>query len=202
MKIIAVYGSRREDGSTGKNILVWPDSALIRTGKPLFLPDETTYVAMSGVAAKIKAVGKSIRAKFAPRYYDELAPLCFLTTKEVAEKISAGEHPYAYETVADYSLVEGDSFSPARKKEWEKIEFSFGVSSLAEPDQHTGISLTLSFDELKNNIDNALAEASRKNTLKTGDLAAFLFPDYLPMAPERLLTVAIDGKNLIQNKLK
>ena len=59
-----------------------PDSAIIKDGKPFFIPassDRWTY--SCGVALRVCRLGKNMPEKFAPRYIDAYAPC--ITTKPV-----------------------------------------------------------------------------------------------------------------------
>lgn len=108
MKIIAVYDSIGPDGTTKNKILVWPDSVMIKSRKPLFLPDDGEYYLHRGLCARIDAVGKSIKSKFAQRYYKEVAPMVYVLPASVSDLLVQKKDPNACDIVADYSLICGD----------------------------------------------------------------------------------------------
>lgn len=65
-----------------------PDSAIIKDGKPFFIPassDRWTY--SCGVALRVCRLGKNMPEKFAPRYIDAYAPC--ITTKPVTGALNA-----------------------------------------------------------------------------------------------------------------
>lgn len=186
MKIIAVYDSLRPSGKKEKEILVWPDSAMIRSRKPLFLEEGRQYVHI-GIAARIDAVGKSIRPKFAGRYYSELAPMAFILTEKVSDLLENGMDPAACDIVADYTLICGDFVTPERL---ENIEVS---RSGGEVD-------TRIFR--KETIDEAIAVASVRNTLKTGDIVAVIGLGRFQAQSDMILKISSDKNTLLENKLK
>ena len=50
-----------------------PDSSIIRSGNPFFVPDfDTRFVALPSIAVRICKLGKGIAPRFVPRYYDEV----------------------------------------------------------------------------------------------------------------------------------
>ena len=50
-----------------------PDSSIIRSGNPFFVPDfDQRFIALPSVAVKICRLGKSVAPRFASRYYDEI----------------------------------------------------------------------------------------------------------------------------------
>lgn len=169
MKILAAYESTTVEGPAGRKVLVWPDSVMIRSRKPLFLPDDGDYYIHKGLCVRIDAVGKTIAGRFAGRYYNEMAPMAFVLPAAVSDALAEGTDPAACDIVADYTLICGD-FIP---KSGELTE-----------------------------IDDAIATASRRNTLKTGDIVATLSPKREKAERETVIKISLEGKTLIENKLK
>lgn len=197
MKIIAVYGNLKHEAEPGNRILVWPDSVMINTGKPLFLPDDSHRL-IPGIGVKIDAVGKSIKPRFAERYYNEVFPLVFVLPSKICDTLLNDEDPYATELVEDYSIIHGHNFENRNGSDTIKLEIS-----LAELKGEGRSSLTLSVDNVPSQINQAIASASIKNTLKTGDIAAFFLPEAIPVKPETLLTVGTaEQDKLIETKFK
>ena len=170
----------------GRHLLTWPDSAAVKSGKPVFLAQEEGMVCFPGIAAKIIAVGKSISAKFAGRYYDEVIPICYLADANTAARLRAGEDPLACEIMSDFCLVAGNALEKSRLSD---IRYQAG-------NQRTDFSWQLAL------IDEAIGEASRRNTLKTGDIAGAIAKDGIDIQPEMWLTASLGGTILIENKLK
>lgn len=197
MKFIAVYPSESRD-QAGMKILVWPDSAMVRTGRPVFVADEGSSRVLVGVAAKITAVGKSIEPRFASRYYEEVAPMAFIVKEEVAERLDKGIDPAACDIVADCSVVCGDTVSPDLGGVKEMNVICRSLLHGGETETKRGYPT----EGLDRRLADAIATASRANTLKTGDYVAFLLPGHFPAEPDSVVRMTLDDRILLENKLK
>jgi 2-keto-4-pentenoate hydratase/2-oxohepta-3-ene-1,7-dioic acid hydratase in catechol pathway len=73
-------------------VFLKPDSALLINNKPFFLPDFSDNIHYEAeVVVKISRVGKSIAAKFAHRYYEEVTVGIDITARDIQERqIKAG----------------------------------------------------------------------------------------------------------------
>lgn len=194
MKIIVVYAPKPSDRPEEKKILVWPDSALVRSGKPVFLSDDDLFI-LPGLCVRIDAVGKSIRPKFAYKYFSETAPMGVILSRSSSDKISAGEDPACNDIVADYSLICGDFTS--------EIDFPLSVSMQME-DFGTNQKEQLTSEIPQGMIADSIAAASLRNTLKTGDIVGFILPGRMKASRDRLLRMNFENSTtyLIENKLK
>lgn len=202
MKIAAAYISNSSQANTNMNIMVWPDSAMIRSGKPLFLPDdeEWRYI-MIGIAVKIDSVGKSIQQKYAERYYKELAPMAFVMTRTAAEKIRKHQDPLACEIVADYSLICGDFITAEGK--WSTLKTELNINKLPTAAKEIEeINNKFEINGVQTVLAEAIFTASQNNTLKTGDIVAFIIPQSFNAYPETILRVKLADRTLIETKLK
>lgn len=200
MKIVIAYEANETASQTGMNILVWPDSAMIRSGKPLFIPDSEMYL-LPGFVARIKSVGKSIRYKFAQRYYDEITPAAFILPRSAATRIEDRQDPTANEIAADYSIICGDFTECARLyAKPESIRLDIEMARLGSSENV--ISESLHIENLEEIINQALVTAAVRNTVKTGDLTGFMFDKSFSVVPDTRLTMKIDGKVLMKNNLK
>lgn len=198
MKIIAAYKSSGREEPGRLNTMIWPDSAMIRSGKPLFVRDDTTCRIIPGIAAAVKSVGKTIRPKFASRYYDEVAPICFILPLNVAREIEKESDPKACNIVADYSIICGD-FIPKETLD-ENLELSLSSSTLSG---ESLINETLYFPNWEATLADAISAASRLNTLKTGDILATIAPLSIEARRDTLLRATFgDAAPLIENKIK
>ena len=201
MKITAAYKAESAPQPGGMNILVWPDSSMVRSGKPVFIPDDRPYMLVAGYAAHITAVGKSIGRKFAGRYYSEVAPVAFLLPEEAAKELAAQRDPKACDVVADYTVIIGD-FTAADSLQGPTtthLELK-PLNKTATDNETTGYTATT--ESITSALAEAIAEASRRNTLKTGDFVAYMEPKPFDSGPDLLLTVRTEGKTLLENKLK
>lgn len=198
MKLMASYISNdHETGGSALKMLTWPDSSLIRSGKPVFLDYKNRMMLHPGLGVRIKNVGKSIKAKFAERYYEELIPLIFILKGETSERIAHEEDPKACDLIADYSIIVGETLRGVSEN---KMTVKINMQSLYDNEE---ASCMIGIDNPKQVIASTIEEASKENTLKTGDIVGFLFPERLKAERDTLLTVVInDTENHIENKLK
>lgn len=138
-----------------------PDSALLKDGKPFFLPDF-----LSGVCASVEYVirlnrlGKSIPARFASRYYAEATAGVNLFAKGDVERLAAAGLPWDEATGFDGSAVVG-KFVPvgSEQRNW-AVELKINGHLV-----QTG-----NTSDLVMGIDEGISFLSRYHTLKTGDL--------------------------------
>lgn len=200
MKIVIAYKANESTSQTGMNILVWPDSAMIRSGKPLFIPTGEMSL-LPGFVARIISVGKSIRYKFAQRYYHEIAPAAFILPPRSAIRIEDHLDPTANEIAADYSIICGDFSECAHLyANPEGIRLDIEMAQLVSTENV--ISESLHIENLEEIINKALVTAAVRNTVKTGDLTGFIFDKSFSVVPDTRLTMKIDGKVLMKNNLK
>lgn len=199
MKIIATYNTATSQEQSGRKILVWPDSAMINSGKLLFLPEEPDCFIVAGLGARIKSVGKTIKTRFAPRYYDEIAPLFFILKKNVVNALKEGQDPYACDIVSDFSVIWGEKLN----KETVKDSCCF-VLEYSDLDRE---SMEFSEEWLPHEaieeLNESIASASISNTIKTGDIVGFLGKTLIPASHDHLIKVKTDnGKTILETKLK
>lgn len=200
MKIIVIYDTDKDQAKAGMNILVWPDSALIRSGKPVFLPDENLKFHV-GFVARMDGVGKTIKSRFAGKYYSSVAPALFFLPSRASERLHNKMHPYACDIVADFVVVCGDFIDKSELQTDSKdtvirLENKDLESSSVIKDETS----VLSF--IGKRIEDSIEEASIRNTLKTGDLAGFILSDSYDAVPDSLIKIMVNNKLLIENKLK
>lgn len=199
MKLIATYRAKEGNGrQESTKTLVWPDSAIIRTGKPLFIADDETLRLHPGIGVRITGVGKSIAPRFAHKYYEEVFPVIFLLTDSVSSRINQGEDPYGCDLVADYSIITGDPLPEG--EDAENLTLEITAEDLTREDSVPERETTTT--KTTEHISEAIAVASRRNTIKTGDIVAYILPGTMKATQDTLLKVSANGTELIANKLK
>lgn len=199
MKLMSAYTANTEsDEKDSLKFMVWPDSAIIRSGKPLFLPSEGIFYIHPAVGAMISAVGKSIGTKFAPRYYREVTALAFLLPEKVSDQLEEGADPKACDIVADYSVILGNPVNAT--------EFAGPLTLLSKrlnPAEGEAFEETIFSDGSLLNLDRAISLASERNTLKTGDVVAVISGPGIRAERNSLLKLTGNHNDiLIENKLK
>lgn len=96
----------------GSGVLVWPDSVMVRSGKPVFIPSEDEeFNIFEGFCVKINRLGKSIDPRFANQYFAEAAPIAFIANADTTASLLNGVCPDADKIMFDSCLIVGD-FTP------------------------------------------------------------------------------------------
>ncbi|GHV36060.1 2-hydroxyhepta-2,4-diene-1,7-dioate isomerase [Bacteroidia bacterium] len=134
-----------------------PDSALLLRNRPYFFPDNTRDLRCQiSPLIKIERLGKCIQAKFAKKYYSEMAIGIILTPVDIPINEAV-----CWDNTAVLSGFE-------RIDNFDKCEYSLKINGM-EIEKKI-------IDDWQNGIDNAIENISRNMTLRTGDIVfPFLF---------------------------
>lgn len=141
-----------------------PDTALLKDGKPFFLPPFSELVEYeTELVVRISRLGKNVAPRFAHRYYDAVTVGIDFTARDLQARLRAEGSPWEISKGFDGSAVVGD-FVPVE-------ELAGGVQ-----DQH--FSLRVGGKEVQRGhtadmifpIDEMIAYISRFYTLRMGDL--------------------------------
>ena len=141
-----------------------PDTALLKDGKPFFLPPFSERVEYeTELVVRISRLGKNVSPRFAHRYYDAVTVGIDFTARDLQARLRAEGSPWEISKGFDGSAVVGD-FVPVE-------ELAGGVQ-----DQH--FSLRIGGKEVQRGhtadmifpIDEMIAYISRFYTLRMGDL--------------------------------
>ena len=172
MKILAVgmnYAEHNKelDGTLYKPeepvIFTKADSALLKDGKPFFIPDFTTQCDYeTELVVRICRLGKNISTRFAHRYYDAVTVGIDFTARDFQRKLRAEGKPWELCKGFDNSAVIGDFILKEDLPDIQQIPFHLDI------DGHTvqsGYSGDMIFA-----VDEIIAYISRFFTLKIGDL--------------------------------
>lgn len=172
MKIIAVgmnYAQHnRELGHTEVNtepvIFLKPDSALLKDGKPFFLPDFSQDIQYeTEVVVRICRLGKCITPRFAHRYYDAVTVGIDFTARDLQNGFRRLGHPWELSKGFDGSAVIGN-FLPLEQLGGDVQQLDFHLDIDGREVQH-GKTADMLF-----RVDDIIAYVSRFMTLKIGDL--------------------------------
>ncbi len=159
MKIMALTGIPT-DGSRRPGWFLLPDSAILRSGNPFFIPEfDNDFRGYPTLIIKLDRLGKSISPRFAYRYFEEATLGIMIRGEETLAALRKGGMPWTEAVVFDRCCLMGD-FHPFRdifnSPAW---RFTFGdcmAESLTRPDEKS--------------IGEIIASLSENNTIKTGDL--------------------------------
>lgn len=171
MKIIAVGKNYAEhafefDGTVDKPsvpmIFMKPDSAIIKNGKHFYVPDFLGRVDYEAeIVVRICKLGKSIPARFAPRYYDAVTVGIDFTARDMQRAFIESGAPWELSKGFDGSAVLGE-FRSVEQYDINEIPFSLTIDDKVVQSATTA--------DMIFKVDEIIAYISRFCTLKHGDL--------------------------------
>jgi 2-keto-4-pentenoate hydratase/2-oxohepta-3-ene-1,7-dioic acid hydratase in catechol pathway len=171
MKIFAVglnYASHNKEmkrtfESSEPVLFMKPDTALLKDGKPFFLPDFSEDVQYeTELVIRVCRLGKNIAEQFAHRYYDQVTVGIDFTARDLQKKQKELGLPWEIAKAFDQSAAVG-TFIP-REEIGLLQELNFRLDINGETVQQGNSS------EMIYSIDRIIAFISRFFTLKIGDL--------------------------------
>lgn len=172
MKIIAVgmnYADhvRELDGSFVRPeepvIFLKPDSALLKDGKPFFIPDFSQEVHYEAeLVVRICRLGKNIAERFAHRYYDAVTVGIDFTARDLQRKFRSVGDPWELSKGFDSSAAIGDFVSVDKFQNLQNLKFHLDIDGRTVQSGNTA--------DMVFKIDEVIAYVSRFFTLKIGDL--------------------------------
>ena len=143
-------------------IFLKPDSAILRNGKPFFIPDFCQQLDYeTELVVRICKLGKGIPARFAHRYYDAVTVGIDFTARDLQRKYRQEGRPWDLCKGFDGSAVIGD-FVPVEASEIQHQHFHLDIDGVTVQQGYTGDMLIP--------VDEIIAYVSQFYTLKTGDL--------------------------------
>ena len=145
-------------------IFLKPDSAILRDGKPFFLPDFSSEIHYeTEVVVCISRLGKWIAPRFAHRYYDEVTLGIDFTARDLQRRFRAEGHPWELSKGFDNSAAIGQ-FVPLSELggDVQKLHFHLDIDGRTMQRGYTA--------DMQFRVDEIIAYVSRFMTLKMGDL--------------------------------
>lgn len=171
MKIIAVgmnYALHNEEMRHSPElkepaIFMKGDSALLKDGKPFFIPDFSQEVHYeTEIVVRIDRLGKNIAQRFARRYYSELTVGIDFTARDLQHKLRAEGLPWEISKAFDNSAAIG-AFIPVEKAgDINRVAFHLDINGVRAQEGNTS--------DMLFKVDEIIAYVSRFFTLKIGDL--------------------------------
>lgn len=175
----------------GKHSLIYlkPDTALLRNNEAFYLPDFSEQLTgRLALVIKIKKMGKKVAERFSHRYYDEITVGLNIEALDIIERNKKEQLPWDEAVSFDYSAPIGP-FIP------KSTPFSLTLQCNRVQIQEINTSMI--------NIDQLIAEASSKFTLKIGDFIYITLPtegQKLEIGQE--LTASLNGEELLKCSIK
>lgn len=169
MKIIVVDNNYNKDKCTDEGtrnniqIVLKPDSALLKGNKPFFIPDFTNHLIVSPhIVVRVCRLGKNIAKRFAHRYYDSVTIGFELTAKDVVDKLKADGMDSHIGRSFDSSAAVGEFICLDEEERMGHVVMTMKSSS--------GEKTEVDSEYLRNSVEEIIEYVSKYCTLKIGDL--------------------------------
>lgn len=173
-----------------------PDSALLQSQKPFFIPDFTKDVHHElEIVVKINRLGKHIKKKFAHKYYNSITVGIDFTARDVQKDLKSRGLPWEIAKAFDGSAPIG-KFIPVDQFE-DLQNLNFKLEKNGTPVQ-IGNTKDMLFD-----IDTLIEHISKYFTLKIGDLIYTGTPAGVGSVQiGDQLVASIEGQELLKTSVK
>lgn len=177
------------------------DSALLKDGKPFFVPDDMGRIDYEGeLVIRICRLGKAIPERFAYRYYDAVTVGLDFTARDMQVKARKEGLPWTICKGFDGSAIIGDWVPLQSLSEGERTDIQslhFRLDKNGDPVQQ-GFTGDMIFS-----VDALISYLSRYFTLKTGDLLFTGTPVGVgPVAVGDLLEGFIENRKVLECRCK
>ncbi len=170
MKIICIgLNYRKHALEMGWNIpeepvvFLKPDSSILKNNKPFFLPGFSENIHYEAeVVIKISKLGKSISAKFAPRYFDEVTVGIDITARDLQSRLAKNGMPWELSKCFDGAAPLGRFIPVSSVNDMRNLDFRLEINENVVQKSNTS-DMIFGFNEI-------IEYVSKYFTLKTGDL--------------------------------
>ena len=199
MKIIAIgmnYAAHNEEmrhtrANTDPVIFMKPDSAILKDGKPFFIPDFSEEIHYeTEVVVRINRLGKNIAPRFAHRYYDALTVGIDFTARDLQRKFREAGNPWELCKGFDNSAAIGTFVPVTQFADVQQLQFSLQIDGQTV---QQGCTANMLFG-----IDEIIAYVSKFVTLKIGDLLFTGTPSGVgPVSVGQHLQGFLEGEKLL-----
>ena len=170
MKIICI-GRNYSDHATEMNVevpqvpvfFIKPDSCLLRNNQPFFYPEFTSDLQYElEVVLRINRLGRSIKPKFAHRYFDAVTLGIDFTARDLQSECKAKGLPWEISKAFDFSAPIGSFIPKDELGDLYNIDFRLELNGNVVQQGNTA-NMIFGYDEL-------ISYVSRFITFRTGDL--------------------------------
>lgn len=139
------------------------DSALLKDGKPFFVPDFMGQIDYeTEIVVRMCRLGKSIPARFAHRYYDAVTVGIDFTARDMQRKARAEGRPWDICKGFDGSAAIGEWVDVSKFRDIQAIHFHLDINGKTVQEGCTS--------DMLFKVDEIIEYISRFYTLKTGDI--------------------------------
>lgn len=171
MKIIAIGMNYAEHNKELNNtllpekpvIFMKPDSAILKDGKPFFIPEFTNRVDYeTELVVRICRLGKHIAPRFAHRYYDAVTVGIDFTARDLQNDFRSKGLPWELCKGFDDSAVLGNFVPLDKVRDIQDLHFHLDIDGQTVQRGHTA--------DMLFKVDEIIAYVSQFCTLKIGDI--------------------------------
>ena len=204
MKILAVGMNYAEHNKELHNTLLLkepvifskPESALVKNGKPFFIPDfDGRFDYETEIVVRICHLGKNIAERFAHRYYDAMNVGIDFTARDLQTRLREQGLPWEICKGFDGSAVIGDFINKEELPPVDQLHFSLDIDGTTVQQGYSG--------DMIHSVDQIIAYASQFFTLKTGDLIYTGTPVGVgPVHENQRLEGYLEGRKVLDCKVK
>ena len=149
--------------STEPIVFMKPDTALLKSGNPFFLPDFSEQIDYEvELVVRINRLGKNITERFAHRYYEEITVGIDFTARDIQKKAKDNGLPWEIAKGFDNSAVLGTFIQKSEVADLQNLCFHLDINGKTV---QTGNSQDMIYS-----VDKIIAYISQFFTLKIGDI--------------------------------
>ena len=144
-------------------IFTKPDTALLKDGKPFFIPDHLGRVDHEAeMVVRICRLGKSISERFVHRYYDAVTVGIDFTARDLQSQLKAKGRPWDLSKGFDGSAAIGEWVDVQKFRDIQAIRFHLDINGKTVQEGCTC--------DMMYRVDEIISYISQFFTLKTGDI--------------------------------
>lgn len=194
MKIFNILpGEETSDFSADSLWFIMPDSTIVRSGNPFFVPDfDDKFEALPMLAVKISRLGKGVASRFAPRYYNEMTVAVTMRASNLLSSLRNAGMPWDKAVIFDKSCFLGDFLKTEDFLTAENITFKFGKDEV-----------TYTLSDLIQRINDTIMHVSRDNIIKMGDIILLPFCHKgFPLHPGSGVDVVVNNASVLDIRIK
>lgn len=139
------------------------DTALLKDGKPFFIPDHLGSIEYeTELVVRICKLGKTIPVRFAPRYYDAVTVGIDFTARELQSRLREQGLPWDLCKGFDGAAALGEFVPLDKVKPIQNLRFRLDINGTTVQEGYSG--------DMLYKVDEIISYISQYFTLRTGDL--------------------------------
>ena len=196
-------------GSWNPTIFLKPDTALLRSDWPFYIPDFSNEVEYeTELVVKINRLGKSIPERFAHRYYEEVTLGLDFTCRDLQRQLKAKGLPWEiskgfdssafcgeWVKLKDLGIMREDEAPVPSEKTIQDLHFEMQLNGETRQVGYTG--------DMIHSVDKIIAYVSRFYILKMGDLIFTGTPAGVGKLSEGdLITAQLEGRQVLECRIR